>query len=268
MATTTYTVKIDTDYSALGEDATQELLDGYARNLATKLALDFSVDIEVEQALGARGQCVGPDDDLAARISEAVRDIQGGDDWVDLLPVQNMATTTMTTRIILDNGGGITLQLGAWAHSYEGSDNASIAKQAARDIREWLTSGTTRRWEGHDADALAIEPTSDEIRNGGYRVITIDRESDTAASLADEVRWGAMGDAVGDALAPATNSGEDAVTVHLDSPNGPKAHYLGSLDVGEVLAALPAGWTVHEDAWQSAVKIDDLTWSVPLTKIG
>lgn len=61
--------------------------------------------------------------------------------------------------------------------------------------------------------------------------------------------------------------GEDEVTVYLDSPNGPKAHYLGSLDLAEVLAALPSGWTVHEDAWQSAVQIDDLTWSVPLTKV-
>ena len=57
------------------------------------------------------------------------------------------------------------------------------------------------------------------------------------------------------------------VTVYLDSPNGPKAHYLGSMEIEAVLAALPAGWTVHEDAWQSAVQIDDLSWSVPLIKV-
>jgi hypothetical protein len=103
----------------------------------------------------------------------------------------------MATRIILDNGGGIILQLGDYAHSYDS------AIDAARDIHEWLVSGTTRRWEGHDADALAVNPTPDEIHNGGYRVITIDRDSDTAASLAAEVRWGAMGEALGDALAMA-----------------------------------------------------------------
>lgn len=105
------------------------------------------------------------------------------------------------TRIILDNGGGIILQLGDWAHSYEGSTNARIAKQASDDIREWLKTGNTDRWDGHSADALSVAPTADEIRNGGYSVINIDRDSDTAASLADEVRWGAMGEALGDALA-------------------------------------------------------------------
>lgn len=108
---------------------------------------------------------------------------------------------TSNRRIILDNGGGIILQLGDWAHSYEGSTNARIAKQASDDIREWLKTGNTDRWDGHSADALSVAPTADEIRNGGYSVINIDRDSDTAASLADEVRWGAMGEALGDALA-------------------------------------------------------------------
>lgn len=107
----------------------------------------------------------------------------------------------MTTRIILDNGGGITLQLGAWAHSYEGNRSAAIAKRAADDIREWLRTGTTAGWAGHDEDALDIRPTADEIRNGGCKVIAIDHVVDTAEALADEVRWGAMGEALGDALA-------------------------------------------------------------------
>lgn len=107
----------------------------------------------------------------------------------------------MATRIILDSGGGIILQLGDWAHDYGGFIIAAIAKRAANDIREWLRSGTTDGWQGHEANALAVNPTSDEIRNGGYRVIYIDRDSDTAASLADEVRSGRMGEALGDALA-------------------------------------------------------------------
>jgi hypothetical protein len=57
------------------------------------------------------------------------------------------------------------------------------------------------------------------------------------------------------------------VDVVLDSANGPKALYLGSLEIEEVLAALPAGWTVHEADWSNAVQIDDLTWSVPLTRV-
>jgi hypothetical protein len=70
---TSYTVKIDSDYSGLGEGATQEMLDGYAQNLARKLAGDFGVTVEVEQTLGGRGQCIGADDDIAERIHQAVR---------------------------------------------------------------------------------------------------------------------------------------------------------------------------------------------------
>lgn len=84
---TTYTVKIDSDYSGLGDGATAAMLDGYAANLATTLSREFGVAVEVERALGARGQCVGPDDGVAEKIHQAVRDIQGGDAWVDLLPV-------------------------------------------------------------------------------------------------------------------------------------------------------------------------------------
>lgn len=62
------------------------------------------------------------------------------------------------------------------------------------------------------------------------------------------------------------SDGEDEVTVRLDGPNGPKATYLRTTTIEEVLAALPAGWTVHEADWSNAVQIDDLTWSVPLTR--
>jgi len=83
---TTYTVRIDSDYSGLGAGATQETLDGYAENLAAKLADQYGVTVEVVQDLGGRGQCVGPDDEVAEQIHQAVRDIQAGNDWIDLLP--------------------------------------------------------------------------------------------------------------------------------------------------------------------------------------
>lgn len=104
-------------------------------------------------------------------------------------------------RIILDNGGGIVLQFGGWACSPAGDNVAQVAAQAALLIREWLATGSTKGWEGHDPDALAVQLTDEDTRNGGYRVITIDRDTDSAATLATEVRWGAMGEALGDALA-------------------------------------------------------------------
>lgn len=97
---------------------------------------------------------------------------------IDHYPI---AAADTEARVILDNGGGIVLQLGDWAHSYED------AAQCATDIREWLDSGTTDGWEGHEPECLEIEPTPDEIRNGGCRVIRLDRDTDTAASLADEI---------------------------------------------------------------------------------
>ena len=88
----TYTVRINTDYSSLGKGATQATLDGYAQNLAAKLkqASGLTVTAPLDGGASARrsgdAQCVGPDDELAEQIHQAVRDIQGGDGWIDLLP--------------------------------------------------------------------------------------------------------------------------------------------------------------------------------------
>ena len=68
-------------------------------------------------------------------------------------------------RVIFDNGGGITLQFGDWAHWYNGN-----IEQAAEDYLAYLKDGTMEGWEGHEEDAAALEPTLDEIRNGGYRI--------------------------------------------------------------------------------------------------
>ena len=103
--------------------------------------------------------------------------------------------------IIIDNGGGITLQMGAFAHVYED------AKQAADDIAAWLSNQDTSDYEGHDAEAAALEPTDEEIRNGGYRVIRLDAETDKLLPLAREVwssSW-ANAEALSDALRARAN---------------------------------------------------------------
>lgn len=90
-------------------------------------------------------------------------------------------------KIILDNGGGITLQMGEFARYY---DNVGAA---ASDLADWLVDADTSTWDGHEDDAMDCNPTPDEIRNGGYRVVRLDREVDTLASLADEldaIKWG------------------------------------------------------------------------------
>ena len=68
-------------------------------------------------------------------------------------------------RIILDNGGGIVLQLCGYAHSYD------CAGQAAEDLAAWWRDGDTSSWDGHDADLAAIEPSPAEIANDGVRIV-------------------------------------------------------------------------------------------------
>ena len=72
------------------------------------------------------------------------------------------------TRIILDNSGGITLQLDEWAHHYYDE------KHAANDLADWLETYRTDGWDGHEDTAAAVNPTDDEIRIGGYRVFPLD----------------------------------------------------------------------------------------------
>lgn len=68
-------------------------------------------------------------------------------------------------RAIFDNGGGLTLQLGDWAHWY--SDNID---QAAEDYLAFVEECNTDGWDGHEKSEAVLEPTSEQIANGGYRV--------------------------------------------------------------------------------------------------
>ena len=66
--------------------------------------------------------------------------------------------------VIFDNGGGITLQIGAWAHHYTDPRSAAI------DLEIFFDEGSADGWDGHEAESAACNPTDDEIRNGGYQV--------------------------------------------------------------------------------------------------
>ena len=83
----------------------------------------------------------------------------------------------MKALAIFDNSGGITLQLGTFGHTY---DNAA---QAAQDWKAFAEEVNTKGWDGHEDEAAELEPTDDEIRNGGYRVLDAD---DIAAEIASE----------------------------------------------------------------------------------
>ena len=96
-----------------------------------------------------------------------------------------LSVTPARCRIILDNAGGITLQLGEWAHWYaQGRET-----KAAEDIQAFLATGDTHGWEGHDDDAASLDPSADEIRNGGYRVVVTDSLADAIEEL-QQLEWG------------------------------------------------------------------------------
>lgn len=78
-----------------------------------------------------------------------------------------MKTTKKDITIICDNGGGITLQVGDYQHTYDD------AKHCANDIREILAGESTYDWDGNEAEYW-INPTAEQISNGGYRVFDLD----------------------------------------------------------------------------------------------
>jgi hypothetical protein len=93
----------------------------------------------------------------------------------------------MDINVIFDNGGGVTLQLGSWAHWY----NAAEMAQAARDLMVYEASGDTSDWEGHEPEAAELDPTYDQIRNGGYRVY---HTADDIKAAAQDTSWGNIRD--------------------------------------------------------------------------
>lgn len=66
-----------------------------------------------------------------------------------------------------------------------------------------------------------------------------------------------------------TDESEDDATIRieLDSPNGPRVITPPCTSAEDTLAALPDGWTVHNDDWTNGVKLADGSWSYPLSEV-
>ena len=84
---------------------------------------------------------------------------------------------TDNIRIIMDNAGGYILQLGEWAHYYNGMEY-----RVARDIAAWIENRETTDWEGHEIEALDIDTDTPY----GYTVIEIG-DDDSVRSLVREM---------------------------------------------------------------------------------
>lgn len=79
-----------------------------------------------------------------------------------------MLKTDLKVKAIFDNGGGLTLQLGDnYGHYYPHN-----MQQAAEDYKQYLQDQDTSWWEGNEEDARELEPDYEQIRNGGYHVMS------------------------------------------------------------------------------------------------
>lgn len=89
-------------------------------------------------------------------------------------------------KVIFDNGGGITLQLGYWAHSYDGDYDYS--KQAATDFAEFIKTRSTEGWEGHDEESLKFcqECQYTGVKNPGYDLYYENEILERAKNLTEE----------------------------------------------------------------------------------
>jgi hypothetical protein len=86
----------------------------------------------------------------------------------------------MTINVILDNGGGVTIQTDKYAHYY------TNPAQAAHDYNLLLGGSDTGEWDGNEPD-IRQEYDNDIERNGGYLWLT----QDDIASPTDHMRtWG------------------------------------------------------------------------------
>ena len=89
-----------------------------------------------------------------------------------------MKTEQKINRVIFDNGGMVTLQIGSWAHTF------SDPEVAADLVLDSISLTDVDHWEGHDAYA-GFDPTAEEISNGCYCVWEIGDDID------DDLRdWG------------------------------------------------------------------------------
>lgn len=97
--------------------------------------------------------------------------------------LHHFGLVTAPAVIIFDNGGGITLQLHGWAHTFDDATEAAEAFCVFAD--NWSAEG----FDGHDDMASDIHPSTAELDNGCYEVVELDPYTPT--STLDAV-WGEL----------------------------------------------------------------------------
>ena len=87
-------------------------------------------------------------------------------------------------KVIFDNGGGITLQLGNYGHYYDDAENA------VNDYIEFLKNQDTSDWEGNDQEALELNSNWEDVQNGGYTIMDFEDIKNAIKDEDIENYWG------------------------------------------------------------------------------
>ncbi|EAX47545.1 hypothetical protein TcarDRAFT_1280 [Thermosinus carboxydivorans Nor1] len=82
-------------------------------------------------------------------------------------------------RIIIDNAGGITLQLPNWAHFYDHQEGNGI-EECASAIVDFVKTSSVANWDGHDEEVAEREPENSDF------VVTIDELANLASYEEEE----------------------------------------------------------------------------------
>lgn len=139
---------------------------------------DFNIDAEYEGQVAARIED-GEDAEYARERAWLALCAGGIDDMIVWEDVSDRC------RLIADNGGGYTLQIGGWSHYYNGCE-----ADVARDIREWHTTGSTNGWDGDEYESRLCDPDHEDLSNGGYRIVDLSGGLvDTIAALRESDYW-------------------------------------------------------------------------------
>lgn len=164
------------------EDMGAEVVDGTEAGAEGE---EFSGDVagdENERPLAS--DMAASEEDEQAAIDKEEEDKKKPRESVAKRKVNEDASDAQYACIIFDNGGGVTVQAKSiegdqvkWQQYYEGS-KAQVA-QAANDSQGIEDGEDAGSWDGNDLErnedgsidqSSALDPSSEEIRNGGYRV--------------------------------------------------------------------------------------------------
>lgn len=128
-----------------------------------------------------------------AELSEAVRQASG-EAWVasseEFGKIRSARPTSM--QVVLDNGGGITLQVvdGDWEGIFDFAGSPASLVESIQDLVE--DPGCARSWDNNQSDegTKLIEPSDDDIRSNGYRIVDFDTVTEFIYGVREVKEWG------------------------------------------------------------------------------